>query len=149
MKRLLLLFFAIPLISCSSEETPSNKIAGTWAFHSVIEMTTTGDKEENPAGDCAGKSTIAFHSNGKFVESDYYYSYNSMECIFNEATFNREMKWEEVEEGKYRIFSDGSKGTVYEMRFPDKNTLWMIPPREAYKRDGVTIEYTAYVHKRI
>ncbi|MFD1079877.1 hypothetical protein, partial [Longispora fulva] len=114
-----------------------------------IDMTSTGDKEENLANDCAAKSTITFHGNGKLVESDYYYSYNSMECIFNEDTFNREIKWEEIEEGKYRIFSERFGGTVYEMRFPDKNTLWMIPPREAYERDGVTIEYTAYVYKRI
>lgn len=147
MKKILLIFSALLFISCSSEEGPSNQIVGTWSFHSIIDMTNTGDKVENLADDCAAKSTIAFHSNGKFVEGDYYYSYNSMECTFNEATFNREMKWEEVEEGKYRIFSEGSKGTVYEMRFPDKNTLWMIPPQEAYEQDGVTIEYSAYVFK--
>ena len=149
MKKLLLLFVAIPLISCSSEESPSNKIVGTWALHSAIEMTTTGETEENLAGDCAAKSTMAFQSKGKFVESDYYYSYNSLQCEFNEATFNREMRWEEVEEGKYRIFSEGSTGTVYEIRFPNANTLWMISPSGPFERDGVHYEFTAYVHKRI
>lgn len=148
MKKLLILISALFLISCSSEETQSNQIEGTWAFHSVIEMTTTGETSENLADECSRKSTITFHNNGTFVESDFFYNYNSMECTFNEATFNLEMKWEEVEDGKYRIFSNGSNGTVFEMRFPDKNTLWMVSPNGPFERDGVSYEFTAYVHKR-
>ena len=148
MKRLLLPLLSLLLLSCSSEETPSNKIVGTWAFHGVTDVTTTGDELENLADECAAQSRINFKSNGEFIETDYYFSYNSMQCELNEYTLNHKMKWEEVSEGKYRIFSNGSTGTVYEMRFPDKNTLWMIPPREPYEQDGVTIEYTAYVHKR-
>ena len=69
-------------------------------------------------------------------------------CVLNEATANRKMTWKEVAEGEYRIFSEGSTGTVYEIRFPDQNTLWMIPPGGAYESNGVSDEYTAYVYKR-
>lgn len=79
---------------------------------------------------------------------DYHFSYNSLECMLNEETFNREMLWEEVSEDRYRIFSAGSTGTVYEMRFQHKNTLWMIPPQDPYESNGVSYEFMAYVHKR-
>lgn len=149
MKKNLLFLLPLLLFSCSSEETPSHKIVGTWAFYGVIDVTATGEEFETLAGECAAKSQITFKNNSEFVETDYHYSYNTMECIWNETTSNRKMMWEEVAEGQYRIFSDGSKGTTFEMRFPNKNTLWMIPPHQPYEKDGVTIQYTAYVHKRL
>ena len=149
MKKLLLLLLSILLFSCSSEETPSNKIVGTWFFYAVTDVSTTGEEFETLTDECTRKSTITFTSSGAFKELDYREVMNSdLGCVLNETTANRKMMWEEVAEGKYRIFSDGTTGTVYEMMFPDKNTLWMIPIIEAYEQDGVTIEYTAYVHKR-
>ena len=149
MKKLLLLLFALLLISCSSKETPSNKIVGTYAFVGVTDVTSTGEELESLSDDCSKDSRIIFKNNGDFVEIDYFYSYNTFKCELNPYSYNYKMMWEEVSEEKYRIFSDGSEGTVYGMKFKDKNILWMIPQREPYEQDGVTIEYTAYVYKRI
>ena len=150
MKNLFLLAFILILFSCSSEEeVPSDPIVGTWFYYGVTEVTTDGEEFETLTDECTKKSTITFTGSGGFIELDYREPMNSdLGCVLNEATANREMFWEEVSEGDYRIFSEGSTGRVYSMRFPDKNTLWMIPPGGAYERDGVTYEYTAYIHKR-
>ncbi|WP_423819703.1 hypothetical protein V5739_03725 [Salinimicrobium sp. TIG7-5_MAKvit] len=148
MKKLLLLPLLLFLISCSSEETPSNKIVGTWAFTGVTEVTASGIEKETVAGECAQKTKITFKNNGDFIQMDYYYSYNSLECILNERALNHEMVWEEIADGDYRIFSEGSTGTVHKMIFPGKNTLWMVQSGDAYESNGVSYEYMAHVYKK-
>ena len=148
MKKLFLLLLPVLLLSCSSEDKPSNQIVGSWSLYSSISVTTTGEEIETMADECSQQSTITFKESGSFVESDYYYNPNTRECVFNESAFNHQMFWEEVSQGQYRIYSEGSTGTTFEMRFPDKSTLWMIEPGEPFERDGVTIEYSALVYKR-
>lgn len=149
LKKLLLLLIPILLFSCSAEEGPSDPVVGTWYFYGVTEVTTAGEEFETLTDECTRKSTITFSESGAFIELDYRIARNSNAgCVLNEATANHKMMWEEVAEGEYRIFSEGSTGTVYKIRFPNKNTLLMIPPGGAYERNGVSYEYTAYVHKR-
>ncbi|WP_029035613.1 hypothetical protein [Salinimicrobium terrae] len=151
MKKQFLLPLLIIFFSCSSEEeAPSNPVVGTWYYHGVTEVTTAGEEFETLTDECTKRSTISFTESGAFKELDYREVMNSdLGCVLNEATANHKMMWEEVAEGEYRIFSEGSTGTVYEIKFPDKNTLWMIAPLGAYESNGVSYKYMAYVHKRI
>lgn len=152
MKRLLFLLSFLPILfSCSSEEEDhSDPVVGTWFFYGVTDVTTAGEEFETLTDACTKKSTITFTQSGDFKELDYRESMNSDEgCVLNETTANHKMMWEKVAEGEYRIFSEGSTGTVFKMRFPDKNTIWMIPPGGTYESNGVSYEYMAYVHKKI
>ena len=113
MKKLLLLLLTIFIFSCSSEEGSSDLIVGTWFYFGVTEVTTAGEEFETLTDECTQKSTITFTESGTFKELDYRDLMNSDEgCVLNEATANRKMMWKKVAEGKYRIFSEGSTGTV-------------------------------------
>lgn len=147
MKKILLLLLPLLLFSCSSEETPSSEIVGTWQYQGTTEITEEGEAMENPPATCTENSTLNFSNNGSLSAVEY--TPNSMgECVLNESATSDSLKWEEVSQGSYRIFGQNNEGVVYKISFPDRNSMWMIPGG-SYDKDGVHYQYRAYVYKRI
>lgn len=147
MKKLLLLLLSIILFSCSAEDEPSNEIVGSWQYQGMTEFTEDGEAIERSPAPCAQNSTLKFSNNGNLKEVDYIQD-GQGGCMINTYATKDDLSWEEVSKGTYRVFSDRSTGVVYEISFPDKNTMWMSP-EGSYERNGVSYRSRAYIYKKI
>lgn len=145
LEKLLLLFLATALISCSSEETPSDPIIGEWGLVMNITFPEDAEPVETEAHECYKKETMTFKGNGELY-SVHYYMNEIMECKLNE-TATRTYIWTKVSEDTYNLKSTSPDGRDYRFTFPDNNTMWMYQGGP-YEVDGVKYSSEVAVYKK-
>ena len=144
MRRLLLLFLSVVVLSCSKEEAPNDPIVATWKYSQMIKMPLEGPSVIIEGNECTKKETVTFKNSGR-LEILYYHYGNGSECAINE-TASGTFDWDRISEGFYNISRGGNTGTTYEVSFPNANTLHLA--HQLATANGQWKSYT-YVYRRI
>lgn len=142
MKKLLLLFLSVVLLSCSKEEAPNDPIVATWKYSKMIKLPLEGEPVIIEGNECTKKETATFKNDGKL--EILYYHYVNGECTINE-TASGTFDWEKVSEIFYNISRGGNTDTTYEISFPNTKTLHMT--RQLSIANGQWKSYT-YVYNK-